>query len=153
MTKEEALKQFAMAGAVWFGNSKQHFAFSAYDRFNGWNKLADKWKEEAEEEWDEAEEVLNRLVELGCKPADLQEALKTIEFPFYDDPKQQIESDFQPNAVAEMNELLKAFDGDYTTQKLIQNWIAGEEAHMAWEAQYLGYINKLGYDNFLISMM
>lgn len=32
---------------MWFGNSKQHFAFSAYDRLNGWNKLADKWKEEA----------------------------------------------------------------------------------------------------------
>jgi bacterioferritin (cytochrome b1) len=67
MTKEEALKGLAYLGAVWFGNSKQHFAFSAYDRLNGWNKLADKWKEEAEEEWDEAEEVLNRLVELGCK--------------------------------------------------------------------------------------
>ena len=142
-----------MAGAVWFGNSKQHFAFSAYDRLNGWNKLADKWKEEAEEEWDEAEEVLNRLVELGCKPTELQEALKTIEFPFYDDPKQQIESDFQPNAVEEMNQLLKAFDGDYTTQKLIQKWIDGEEEHMAWEAQYLNYINKLGYENFLISMV
>ena len=25
MTKEEALKQFAQLGAVWFGNSKQHF--------------------------------------------------------------------------------------------------------------------------------
>ena len=94
MTKEEALKQFAQLGAVWFGNSKQHFAFSAYCRLQGWNKLADKWKEEAEEEWDEAEGVLNRLVELGCKPADLQEAMKTIEFPFYDDPKQQIESDY-----------------------------------------------------------
>lgn len=35
MTKEEALKQFAQLGAVWFGNSKQHFAFSAYDRLNG----------------------------------------------------------------------------------------------------------------------
>ena len=93
MTKEEALKAFAYMGAVWFGNSKQHFAFSAYDRLQGWNKLADKWKEEAEEEWDEAEEVLNRLVELGCKPAELQEMMKTIEFPFYDDPKQQIESD------------------------------------------------------------
>ena len=115
MTREEALKALAFAGATWFGNSKQHFAFSAYDRLNGWYKLADKWKTEAEEEWIEAEEVLNRLVELGCKPADLQEALKTIEFPFYDDPKQQIEADFQPNAVAEMNELLKAFDGDYTT--------------------------------------
>ena len=45
MTKEEALKKFAQLGAVWFGNSKQHFAFSAYDRLQGWNKLADKWKE------------------------------------------------------------------------------------------------------------
>ena len=52
MTKEEALKQFAMYGAAWFGNSKQHFAFSAYDRLQGWNKLADKWKEEADEEWE-----------------------------------------------------------------------------------------------------
>ena len=65
MTKEEALKQFAALGAAWFGNSKQHFSFSAYCRLQGWNKLADKWKEEAEEEWDEAEEVLQRLVELG----------------------------------------------------------------------------------------
>ena len=82
MTKEEALKKFAMFGAAWFGNSKQHFAFSAYDRLQGWNKLADKWKEEAEEEW-----------------------------------------------------------------------IDGEVEHMAWEAQYLHYIDKLGYENFLIAMM
>ena len=153
MTKEEALKQFAMAGAVWFGNSKQHFAFSAYDRFNGWNKLADKWKEEAEEEWAEAEEVLNRLVELGCKPADLQEAMKTMEFPFYDDPKQQIESDYQPNSVKFMSEMAEAFADDYITQKLIQKWIEDEKAHMDWERQYLGYIEKLGYENFLIEMM
>ena len=52
MTKEEALKQFAQLGAAWFGNSKQHFAFSAYDRLQGWNKLADKWKEEADSEVD-----------------------------------------------------------------------------------------------------
>ena len=153
MTKEEALKQFAYMGAVWFGNSKQHFAFSAYDRFNGWNKLADKWKEEAEEEWDEAEEVLNRLVELGCKPADLQAAMKTVEYPFYDDPKQQIESDYQPKAVEEMSKLADAFADDYITQKLIYKWIEGEKAHMDWERQYLNYIDKLGYENFLIEMM
>lgn len=39
MTKEEALKQFAQLGAVWFGNSKQHFAFSAYDRLNGYENF------------------------------------------------------------------------------------------------------------------
>ena len=153
MTKDEALKQFAQMGAVWFGNSKQHFAFSAYDRLQGWNKLADKWKEEAEEEWIEAEEVLNRLVELGCKPADLQAAMKTVEFPFYDDPKLQIESDYEPKAVTIMSELADAFKDDYITQKLIQKWIEGEQEHMAWEAQYLNYIQKLGYENFLIAMM
>ena len=153
MTKEEALKAFAYMGAVWFGNSKQHFAFSAYDRFNGWNKLADKWKEEAEEEWDEAEEVLNRLVELGCKPDDLQEAMKTVEFPFYDDPKKQIESDYQPTAIEEMSKLAAAFADDYVTQKLIYKWIDGEKAHMDWERQYLNYIDKLSYENFLIEIM
>ena len=153
MTKEEALKGFALLGAAWFGNSKQHFAFSAYDRFNGWNKLADKWKEEAEEEWDEAEEVLNRLVELGCKHADLQEAMKTMEFPFYDDPKQQSESDYQPKAIEEMSKLAAAFADDYITQKLIYKWIEGEKAHMDWERQYLNYIDKVGYENFLIEMM
>ena len=153
MTKEEALKKFAFYGAAWFGNSKQHFAFSAYDRLQGWNKLADKWKEEAEEEWDEAEEVLNRLVELGCKPADLQELMKTIEFPFYDDPKQQIESDYAPDAVKDLSELAQAFADDYPTQKLILKWIDGEAEHMAWEAQYLHFIEKLGYENFLIAMM
>ncbi len=29
----------------------------------------------------------------------------------------------------------------------------GEKDHMAWEAQYLNYIDKLGYENFLIEMM
>ena len=153
MTKEEALKQFAALGAAWFGNSKQHFAFSAYDRLQGWNKLADKWKEEAEEEWDEAEEVLQRLVELGCKPQDLQELMKTQEFPFYDDPKQQIETDYAPDGVKFMSELAEAFADDYPTQKLIYKWIDGEKEHMAWEAQYLYYIEKLGYENFLIAMM
>lgn len=153
MTKKEALKGFAYMGATWFGNSKQHFAFSAYCRMQGWNKLADKWKEEAEEEWDEAEEVLNRLVELGYKPAELQKLMKTVEFPFYDDPKKQIESDYNPEAVKIMSEMAAAFADDYITQKLIQKWIEGEKDHMAWEAQYLNYIKKLGYENFLTAMM
>lgn len=153
MTKDEALMMFAQYGAGWFGNSKQHFAFSAYCRRNGWNKLADKWKEEAEEEWEEAEDVLNRLVELGCKPEMLQEAMKTIEFPFYEDPKQQIESDYNPEAVQMMSVMAEAFKDDYPTQKLIYKWIDGEKEHMAWEAQYLNYIDKLGYENFLTAMM
>ena len=102
---------------------------------------------------EEAEEVLNRLVELGCKPEMLQEAMKTIEFPFYEDPKQQIESDYNPEAVQMMSVMAEAFKDDYPTQKLIYKWIDGEKEHMAWEAQYLNYIDKLGYENFLTAMM
>ncbi len=153
MNKQEALKKLAYLGAVWFGNSKQHFAFSAYCRLQGWNKLADKWKAEAEEEWDEAEEVLNLFVEFGCKPAELQELMKTVEFPFYDDPKQQIESDYQADAVKELSELAEAFNDDYPTKKMILKWIDGEQEHMAWEAQYLYLIDRLGYNKFLMKMM
>ena len=52
-----------------------------------------------------------------------------------------------------MSELAAAFADDYPTQKLIQKWIDGEKDHMAWEAQYLNYIDKLGYENFLTAMM
>ena len=52
-----------------------------------------------------------------------------------------------------MSELAQAFAEDYPTQKLIQKWIDGEVEHMAWEAQYLYHIEKLGYENFLIAMM
>ena len=46
-----------------------------------------------------------------------------------------------------------SFADDYPTQKLIRKWIDGEVEHMAWEAQYLYHIEKLGYENFLIAMM
>jgi bacterioferritin (cytochrome b1) len=52
-----------------------------------------------------------------------------------------------------LSELAAAFSDDYPTQKLIQKWIDGEVEHMAWEKQYLNYIDKLGYENFLIEMM
>ena len=88
-----------------------------------------------------------------CKLAELQELMKTIEFPFYDDPKQQIESDYAPDTVKDLSELAQAFADDYPTQKLILKWIDGEAEYMAWEAQYLHFIEKLGYENFLIAMM
>ncbi len=58
-----------------------------------------------------------------------------------------------PEAIKMMNEMAAAFADDYITQKLIQKWIEGEQDHMAWEAQYLNYIKKLGYENFLTAMM
>ena len=67
--------------------------------------------------------------------------------------KQQMEADYQPDAIKIMSELAAAFADDYPTQKLIQKWIDGEKDHMAWEAQYLNYIDKLSYENFLIEMM
>ena len=46
--------------------------------------------------------------------------MKTIEFPFCDDPKQQIESDYEPTAIKQLSELAEAFNDDYPTKKLIE---------------------------------
>ena len=56
-------------------------------------------------------------------------------------------------AAQEMSKLAEAFNDDYPTKKLILKWIDGEKDHMAWEAQYLYLIDKIGYENFLMSMM
>ena len=69
------------------------------------------------------------------------------------DPKQQIEGDYEPTAIKQLSELAEAFNDDYPTKKLILKWIDGEKEHMAWEAQYLNYTEKLGYENFLAAMM
>ena len=61
--------------------------------------------------------------------------------------------DYQPEAIKMISELAEAFSDDYPTKKLIEKWIDGETEHMAWEAQYLYHIEKLGYENFLIAMM
>lgn len=58
-----------------------------------------------------------------------------------------------PDAVKDLSELAQAFADDYPPQKLILKWIDGEAEHMAWKAQYLHFIEKLGYENFLIAMM
>lgn len=157
MDKKEAIKKFAELAAVWYGTSKQHAAFAAYDRYNGYTKLADKFQEEADEEHAEANEVVARLIELGCKPADLAQAVKTVEFEFSDDPREQLELDVKygttDEAIAELSQLNQAFADDYITQALIQKWIVDEKAHIDWNRQHRLMIDKLGYENYLIAMM
>ncbi|MBR0050278.1 MAG: hypothetical protein IJP74_13350, partial [Prevotella sp.] len=57
------------------------------------------------------------------------------------------------DAIRMMSEMANAFSDDYITQKLIYKWIEDEKEHVAWMAQYLNYIDKLGYENFLTAMM
>ena len=64
-----------------------------------------------------------------------------------------IKTDYEPTAIKMLSELAEAFNDDYPTKKLIEKWIDGEKEHMAWGAQYLNYIDKLGYENFLTAMM
>lgn len=157
MTKEEGMKELCTLAAAWYGNSKQHAVFAAYCKWNGYNTLAEKFQEESEGEWKEANDAMNRLVELGCKPADLAEGIKTIEFPFFDEPKDMLMADLEggtdESAIKMMSEMLGAFADDYITQKLIQDWIVDEKEHIDWNRQHRQLIEKVGYDNYLLEML
>lgn len=157
MTKQEAISKLAELASAWYGNSKQHAVFAAYNRFNGYNKLAEKFQEEADEEFAEANAAMNRLVELGCQPANLAEAIKTMEFEYTAEPKEQLELDFKNGtteaAIKELSLLNQAFADDYITQELIQKWIKDEKEHIDWNRQHRHLIEKLGYDNYLLEML
>lgn len=157
MTKEEAIKKIAELAAVWYGNSKQHAVFAAYNRYNGYNKLAEKFEEEAKEELEEANEAMNRLVELGCKPADLAKAIATQEFEFAEEPKDQLELDLKygttVEAITELSCLAEAFNDDYITKALVLKWAEAEKGHIDWNRQHRQIIEKLGYDNYLLTLL
>ena len=96
-------------------------------------------------------------LELGCQPANLAEAIKTMEFEYTAEPKEQLELDFKNGtteaAIKELSLLNQAFADDYITQELIQKWIKDEKEHINWNRQHRHLIEKLGYDNYLLEML
>ena len=101
----------------WFGNSQQHSIHAQILKSRGYEKLANKILEESNEEWEEAKQVNNRLIELGVTPV-----VEIQKYPIISDIKKMLEYDYNDaiKALPEMSKALSLFDGDYITKDMIQ---------------------------------
>lgn len=146
--KLDALQGLAQ---TWFKTAQQGIIQAELDRKRGYGKLADVLEGEAKEDFEDAQTIVKRLVELGYTPQPATDAL-----PIYTDIKQQLESTYQgfigENEGA-LDRLAALFDDDYTTRKMIQTFIVEEAGHKLWLEKHLGLIKDIGMENYLIEQI
>ncbi len=151
MTFEEKIKALNDLAIAWYSTSQADTIHEAIFRGQGYGKFADRCKEEAEEELEEAKKCTERIVALGGKPE-----YGFIPQEIHNDPKELLErwhKEFTEGGTESMNQLACSLADDAVTRKLIEEFVAGEEEHAAWVAKHLSIIEKLGYDNYLLEMM
>lgn len=147
-TRLDALQGLA---TTWFETAQQGVIQAELDRKRGYGKLADILAGEAQEDFDDAQAIVKRLVELGYTPKPAAEAL-----PSYTDIKAQLEATYQGFIGANegaLDRLAALFADDYTTRKLIQGFIIEEAGHKLWLEKHLSLINDIGMENYLIEMI
>lgn len=152
MTFDEKIKALNELAQAWYSTSQANSIHEAIFRGQGLGKFADRCKEEAEEELEEAKKCTARIIALGGKP----------EFGFvpqeiHNDPKDLLEQWYKEftelGGIASMNQLAASLTDDAITRKMVEEFVAGEEEHCGWVAKHLAIIEKLGYDNYLLEMM
>ena len=152
MTFEEKIKMLNDYAIAWYSSSQADYIHEATFRAQGFGKFADRCKEEADEELEEARKCTERVVALGGKPV-----FGSIEQPIFSeilDLLKDWDNGFkEQKGVDELEKIAASLTDDSITRKLVESFVECESEHRAWVAQHLGFIEKIGYENYLIKQL
>lgn len=152
MTFEEKIKMLNDYAIAWYSSSQADSIHEAIFRAQGFGKFADRCKEEAEEELEEAKNCTKRVVELGGMPV-----FGCIEQPIFCevlDLLKDWDNGFkEQKGVEELEKIAASLTDDSITRKLVESFVECESEHRAWVAKHLGIIAKIGYENYLIEQL
>ena len=152
MTLEEKIKMLNDYAAAWYSSSQADSIHEATFRGQGFGKFADRCKEEAEEELEEARTCTERVVALGGKPV-----FGCVEQPIFCeilDLLKDWDNGFkEQKGVEELEKIAASLTDDSITRKLVESFVECESEHRAWVDKHLGIINRIGYENYLIEQM
>lgn len=152
MTLEEKIKMLNDYAAAWYSSSQADSIHEATFRGQGFGKFADRCKEEAEEELEEARKCTERVVTLGGKPV-----FGCVEQPIFCeilDLLKDWDNGFkEQKGVEELEKIAASLTDDSITRKLVESFVECESEHRAWVAKHLSIIDRIGYENYLIEQM
>ena len=152
MTFEEKIKMLNDYAIAWYSSSQADYIHEATFRAQGFGKFADRCKEEAEEELEEARKCTERVLALGGKPV-----FGCIEQPIFCeilDLLKDWDTGFKnQQGVEELEKIAASLTDDSITRKLVESFVECESDHRAWVAKHLRVIEKIGYENYLIDQM
>lgn len=117
----------------------------------GFTKLADKYKEHAEEERGYVQKCTDRILDLGGEVK--LEAKKAA--PVFKDPIDFVKYDLQvsKDGLAWLAGLVEEARCDYKTFDILKEYYQDEEEDMHWDEGQLELIEKIGKTNWYASLM
>ena len=117
----------------------------------GFTKLADKYKEHAEEERGYVIKCIDRIIDLGGEVK--LEAKKAG--PVCKDPLEFVKYDLQvsKDGLAWLAGLVEEARSDYTTYDILKEYYQDEEEDMYWGEGQLELIEKIGTQNWYIQQL
>jgi bacterioferritin len=105
---------------------------------------------ESSEELNDAERIINRILQLGGSPS-----LEPEPINIYQDPETQLrqECKSQHEAMAELQKLYSSIKEDVSTQNLLQDYINSETEHASWLEQQVNLMQLVGVQNYLATQI
>lgn len=117
----------------------------------GFSKLADKYKEHAEEERGYVQKCTDRILDLGCEvKIEAKNAL-----PVYTDAIEYMKYELQvsKDGLAWLAGIIECAREDYTTYDILKEYYQDEETDMYESEEKLGLIEKIGKENWYAKQM
>ncbi|MBQ8960518.1 MAG: hypothetical protein IJ071_04790 [Ruminococcus sp.] len=152
MTLEEKITMLNTYAKAWYSSSQADYIHEAIFRGQGFDKFADRCKEEGDEELEEAKNCTARVVALGGKPE-----IGYIEQPTFDEIRDLLQDwhdgFIEQKGVEELERIASELTDDSITRKLVESFIECEAEHREWVAQHLAIIKRIGYENYLIDQL
>lgn len=121
-------------------------------KFHGYQKLAEKYEEEAQEEMEHAKKIIWRIKQLDGEPAYLGPVMgETVKKC---DVKMILTTDLATEeavleSLTKVNNVAEGQETDYETSNLMRELIHDTENHVTWLTQQLDLIEDLGLQNYL----
>lgn len=150
MKKEEIISVLENLAKVWFSTSQQNAIHSEIFRDKGLNKLADKFQEEATEEFEEAQKVIKRIIELGGTPVMAFES-----HPIFTNIEEYLKAFYEESleGIEKLSEIASKITNDFVSKNMIQEFIIGEKEHLDWVRHDLKLIETIGLKNYILEQL
>ena len=151
MDKQKSIQVLQAYATGLATQSRAHKVQSQVFASQGFGKLAEKYSGHAEEEMENVNKFIGRIIDLGGEV----KVEASPEFPIYTDVVEFLKADLaiSEKEVPALMQVTKSLEDDFKTYDLLRNYALDEEEDMFWMQGTLELIEKIGLQNWLIKQI
>ena len=151
MDKQKSIQVLQAYATGLATQSRAHKVQSQLFASQGLSKLAEKYAGHADEEMDNVNKFVERIIDLGGEA----KVEASPAFPIYADPVEFIKADLKISVeqVPVLMQTTSCLADDFKTYDLLREYALDEEEDMYWMQGQLELIEKIGVQNWLVQQI